>query len=74
KALPQLDISLAPQIEADVLSRDLADAARGLWRTFKRVSRDFYLHGRPLFHREFQLSDSTIYYFNSIDRMVAPQY
>jgi guanine nucleotide-binding protein subunit alpha len=44
--MPQLDIALAPQndarratilslppqIEADVLPRDLADAVRGLWR------------------------------------------
>ncbi|KAJ7603240.1 guanine nucleotide binding protein, alpha subunit [Mycena polygramma] len=55
KAMPQLDISLAPQndarrttILADVLPRDLADAVRGLWRDpgvkeAVRRSREFQL-------------------------------
>ncbi|KAF7358225.1 G-protein alpha subunit [Mycena venus] len=81
EAMPQLDISLAPQndarratilslppqIEADVLPRDLADAVRGLWRdpgVKEAVRRS----------REFQLNDSAVYYFNSIDRMAAPDY
>ncbi|KAJ6484008.1 heterotrimeric G protein alpha subunit B [Mycena sanguinolenta] len=81
EAMPQLDIALAPQndarratimalppqIEADVLPRDLADAMRGLWRdpgVKEAVRRS----------REFQLNDSAVYYFNSIDRMAAPEY
>ncbi|KAJ6484004.1 guanine nucleotide binding protein, alpha subunit [Mycena sanguinolenta] len=81
EAMPQLDIALAPQndarratimalppqIEADALPRDLADAMRGLWRdpgVKEAVRRS----------REFQLNDSAVYYFNSIDRMAAPEY
>ncbi|KAF7314520.1 G-protein alpha subunit [Mycena kentingensis (nom. inval.)] len=81
EAMPQLDISLSPQndarrstilslppqIEADVLPRDVADAVRGLWRdpgVKEAVRRS----------REFQLNDSAVYYFNSIDRMAAPEY
>ncbi|KAJ6608099.1 G-protein alpha subunit [Mycena sp. CBHHK59/15] len=81
EAMPQLDISLAPQndarratilslpgqIEADVLPRDLADAIRGLWRdpgVKEAVRRS----------REFQLNDSAVYYFNSIDRIAAADY
>ncbi|KAJ7734186.1 guanine nucleotide binding protein, alpha subunit [Mycena maculata] len=81
EAMPQLDIALAPQndarratilalppqIEADVLPRDLADAVRGLWRdpgVKEAVRRS----------REFQLNDSAVYYFNAIDRMAAADY
>ncbi|KAG6835009.1 hypothetical protein H0H93_005652 [Arthromyces matolae] len=81
EALPQLDIalnpgndarrniilSLPPQIEADVLPRDVSEAIRTLWRDAaikEAVSRS----------REFQLNDSAIYYFNAIDRMSAPNY
>ncbi|CAK5278893.1 unnamed protein product [Mycena citricolor] len=81
EAMPQLDISLAPQndarratilalppqIEADSLPRDLADAIRGLWRdpgVKEAVRRS----------REFQLNDSAVYYFNAIDRMSTPDY
>ncbi|KAF7306308.1 hypothetical protein MIND_00421900 [Mycena indigotica] len=81
EAMPQLDISLSPQndarrstilslppqIEADVLPRDVADAVRGLWRdpgVKEAVRRS----------REFQLNDSAVYYFNSIDRMSSPDY
>lgn len=81
EALPQLNIaldprndarrhiilSLPPQIEADVLPRDVSDAIRTLWRDpaiKEAVSRS----------REFQLNDSAIYYFNAIDRMSTPNY
>jgi guanine nucleotide-binding protein subunit alpha len=81
EAMSALDISLAPQndarraivmslpmqIEADVLPRDVADAVRGLWRdpgVKEAVRRS----------REFQLNDSAVYYFNSMDRMALPGY
>jgi guanine nucleotide-binding protein G(i) subunit alpha len=81
EALPQLDIALAPQndarrnvilsmppqIEADTMPRDLADAIRSLWRdpgVKEAVRRS----------REFQLNDSAVYYFNAIDRMAAGNY
>jgi len=81
EAMPQLDISLAPQndarraiimsmpaqIEADVLPRDVGDAVRALWRdpgVKEAVRRS----------REFQLNDSAVYYFNSMERMSAPGY
>ncbi|KAJ7710221.1 heterotrimeric G-protein alpha subunit, GPA1-like protein [Mycena metata] len=81
EAMPQLDIALAPQndarratimslppqIEADFLPRDLADAVRGLWR-------DPGVREAVRRSREFQLNDSAVYYFNSIDRMAAPEY
>jgi guanine nucleotide-binding protein subunit alpha len=79
--MPQLDLALAPQndarravimslpaqIEGEVLPRDVVDAVRNLWRdngVKQAVSRS----------REFQLNDSAVYYFNSIDRMAAPDY
>jgi guanine nucleotide-binding protein G(i) subunit alpha len=79
--MPQLDIALSPQndarravvlalpgqIEADVLPADVIDAVRGLWRdpgVKEAVRRS----------REFQLNDSAVYYFNSIDRMATPDY
>ncbi|KAF6755109.1 guanine nucleotide binding protein, alpha subunit [Ephemerocybe angulata] len=49
-------LSLPPQIEAEVLPRDVADA--------EAVRRS----------REFQLNDSAVYYFNSIDRMASAGY
>lgn len=81
EALPHLDIQLSPQndarrsvvlslpgqIEGDVLPRDISDAIRGLWKDpgiKEAVSRS----------REFQLNDSAIYYFNSIDRMSSAGY
>jgi guanine nucleotide-binding protein G(i) subunit alpha len=81
EAMPQLDIPLQPQndarraiilalpsqIEGEVLPRDVADAVRGLWRdpgVQHAVSRS----------REFQLNDSTVYYFGAIDRMADPRY
>src|SRR6202000_2221916 len=68
EAMPQLDISLAPQndarraiimalpmqIEADVLPRDVADAIRGLWR-------DAGVKEAVRRAREFQLNDSAVY-------------
>jgi len=80
-ALPQLDLALTPQndarratilalpmqIEVDVLPRDVADAIRSLWKdpgVKEAVRRS----------REFQLNDSAVYYFNSIDRMSGPGY
>ena len=81
EALPQLDLALAPQndarrniilslppqIEADVLPRDVADAIRALWKdpAIKEAVRR---------SREFQLNDSAVYYFNAIDRMAASNY
>ncbi|KAJ7140671.1 heterotrimeric G protein alpha subunit B [Mycena epipterygia] len=81
EAMPQLDILLAPQndarratilsfppeIEFNVLPRDLADAVCGLWHDpgVKEAVR------RSL---ELQLNDSAVYYCNSIDRMAAPEY
>jgi guanine nucleotide-binding protein G(i) subunit alpha len=79
--MPQLDLSLSPendacravilslpmQIEADVLPRDVADAIHTLWldpSVKEAVSRS----------REFQLNDSAVYYFSSIERMSSPGY
>jgi len=76
EAMPQLDLSLAPQndarraiilsmpaqIEADTMPRDVADAIRSLWR-------DPALQEAVRRAREFQLNDSAVYYFNAIDRM-----
>jgi len=81
EALPQLDIALAPQndarrniilslppqIEADVLPRDVADAIRALWR-------DSGIKEAVRRSREFQLNDSAVYYFNAIERMAAINY
>jgi len=81
EALPHLDIQLSPQndarrsvilslpgqIEGDVLPRDISDAVRSLWKDpgiKEAVSRS----------REFQLNDSAVYYFNSIDRMSSHGY
>jgi guanine nucleotide-binding protein G(i) subunit alpha len=50
------------QIEADVLPRDVVDAIRGLWR-------DLGLKEAVQRSREFQLNDSAVYYFNSMERM-----
>ena len=60
-------MSMPLQIEGDMFPPDVADAVRGLWRdpgVREAVSRS----------REFQLNDSAVYYFNSIDRMAAPNY
>lgn len=81
EAMPQLDIKLAPQndarraiimalpmqIVADILPRDVADAICGLWCDpgVKEAVRRA---------REFQLNDSAVHYFNSIDRMAQPTY
>ena len=81
EALPHLDISLTPQndarrttilslppqIEGDVLPRDVGDAIRALWR-------DTGIKEAVRRSREFQLNDSAVYYFNSIDRMSATNY
>ncbi|KAJ3997194.1 guanine nucleotide binding protein alpha subunit, partial [Lentinula boryana] len=80
-AMPSLDLFLTPsndarratvlslpgQLEVDVMPRDVADAIRGLWNdpAVKEAVRR---------SREFQLNDSAVYYFNSIDRMSAPGY
>jgi guanine nucleotide-binding protein G(i) subunit alpha len=79
--MPQLDLALAPQndarraiilalppqIEADVLPRDVADAVRSLWR-------DPAVSEAVRRAREFQLNDSAVYYFNAIERMASPSY
>ncbi|KAF8182543.1 heterotrimeric G-protein alpha subunit, GPA1-like protein [Pholiota molesta] len=81
EAMPQLDLALAPQndarraiilalppqIEADVLPRDVADAVRSLWR-------DPAVSEAVRRAREFQLNDSAVYYFNAIERMASPSY
>ena len=81
EAMPQLDLALSPQndarratilalppqIEADALPSDVADAIRSLWR-------DASIQEAVRRSREFQLNDSAIYYFNSIDRMASPSY
>jgi len=60
-------LSMPPQIEADVMPRDVAEAIRSLWR-------DPAVHEAVRRSREFQLNDSAIYYFNAIDRMCQPSY
>jgi len=81
EAMPQLDLALSPQndarratilalppqIEADVLPADVADAIRSLWR-------DASIQEAVRRSREFQLNDSAVYYFNAIDRMASPSY
>ena len=81
EAMPALDLTLAPQndarravilamppqIEADTLPRDVADAIRTLWR-------DPGIQEAVRRSREFQLNDSAVYYFNSIDRMSSPNF
>ncbi|KAJ6537834.1 putative guanine nucleotide-binding protein alpha-1 subunit, partial [Mycena capillaripes] len=80
QALPQLDISLAPQNDAhravilslpaqidDVLPSDIADAIRGLWRD-PGVKEAVRRRG------EFLLNDDVIYHFNSIDRLGKSDY
>lgn len=79
--MPHLDIQLSPQndarrsivlslpgqLEGEILPRDVGDAVRGLWRdpgVKEAVNRS----------REFQLNDSAVYYFNSIERMANPNY
>ncbi|KAF8828445.1 hypothetical protein HHX47_DHR3000144 [Lentinula edodes] len=78
-ALPSLDLSLNPsndarratilalplQLEVDVMPRDVADSIKGIWNdpAVKEAVRR---------SREFQLNDSAVYYFNSIDRMSGP--
>jgi guanine nucleotide-binding protein G(i) subunit alpha len=79
--MPHLDIHLSPQndsrrstilalpgqLEGEILPRDIGEAIKNLWRdpgVKEAVSRS----------REFQLNDSAIYYFNSIERMSAPSY
>ncbi|KAJ4470248.1 guanine nucleotide binding protein alpha subunit [Lentinula aciculospora] len=81
-AMPSLDLSLAPssdariadffaqipiQLDVDVMPRDVANSIRSLWgdATVKEAVRR---------SREFQLNDSAVYYFNSIDRMSGPGY
>jgi guanine nucleotide-binding protein subunit alpha len=81
EAMPQLDLALSPQndarratilalppqIEADVLPGDVADAIQFLWK-------DSSVQQAVRRSREFQLNDSAIYYFNAMDRMASPSY
>lgn len=60
-------MSLPLQIEGEMLPPDVADSVRGLWR-------DPGIREAVRRSREFQLNDSAVYYFNSIDRMAAPNY
>ncbi|KAJ4485193.1 guanine nucleotide binding protein alpha subunit [Lentinula aciculospora] len=80
-AMPSLDLSLDPandarratvlalpmQLEVDVMPRDVVDSIRGLWS-------DPALKQAVNRSREFQLNDSAVYYFNSIDRMSGPEF
>ncbi|KAJ7808986.1 G protein alpha-subunit [Mycena olivaceomarginata] len=80
-AMPALDISLFPINEAhratilsrpeldkaDVLPRDVANAIHGLWR-------DPGVKGAVSRGNEFGLSESAVYYFNSVDRIGAVDY
>jgi guanine nucleotide-binding protein G(i) subunit alpha len=81
EAMPQLDLALSPQndahratilalppqIKADVLPGDVADAIQSLWQ-------DSSIQAAVCCSRKFQLNDSTIYYFNAMDRMASPSY
>ncbi|CAA7270291.1 unnamed protein product [Cyclocybe aegerita] len=60
-------VALPGQIEAETLPRDVADAIRSLWR-------DPAVQEAVRRAREFQLNDSAVYYFNSIERMASPSY
>lgn len=80
EAMDQLDISLSPLNAAhrsvlltlplnfeDDFQQDLANAIQKLWRdpgVTEAVRRS----------SEFQLNDSAVYYFNSIERMSSPKY
>ncbi len=55
------------QLETDVLPRDVVDAIRSLWR-------DPGVREAVRRSREFQLNDSAVYYFNSLDRMASAGY
>jgi len=80
--LPQLNLSLVPRNyahrdtllalsmdwnEVDDLPRGIADSIRSLWKdpNVKEAVRR---------SREFQLNDSAVYFFNSIDRISGPGY
>ncbi|KAJ7624370.1 heterotrimeric G protein alpha subunit B [Roridomyces roridus] len=81
EAMPDLGVPLAPkndahrttvlsspsQFEADILPHPLAVALRELWS-------DPGIREAVRRSREFQLNDSAVYYFSSIDRMTAPDY
>ena len=60
-------LALPPQIEAEVLPGDVADAIQFLWQ-------DSSIQEAVRRSREFQLNDSAIYYFNAMDRMASPSY
>ncbi|KAF7361581.1 G-protein alpha subunit [Mycena sanguinolenta] len=60
-------LSLPRNVEADVLPRDIAHAVRGLWRD-PGVKEAFNRRN------EYQLYESTVYYFNAIDRIAAVDY
>ncbi|KAF8907792.1 heterotrimeric G-protein alpha subunit, GPA1-like protein [Mucidula mucida] len=80
-ALPLLDLTLSPQndarkatilalpgqLDSDTMPRDVVDALKSLWR-------DNGVREAVRRSREFQLNDSAVYYFNSLDRMSAPGY
>nr|UYO72601.1 heterotrimeric G protein alpha subunit [Flammulina filiformis] len=81
EAMPQLDLSLSPQNDArraailalpsqqdaDIIPRDIVESLRALWR-------DNGVREAVRRSREFQLNDSAVYYFNSLDRMSSPGY
>ena len=81
EALPQLNLyisqrneprqnlilNLPMQLETDFLPREILDAIRGLWRD--PAVRDAVRRAR-----EYQLNDSAVYYFNSLERMADPRF
>jgi guanine nucleotide-binding protein G(i) subunit alpha len=81
ETMPQLDLALSPQndarratilalppqIEADILPGDIADAIQSLWQ-------DSSIQEAVHRSHKFQLNDSAIYYFNAMDRMASPSY
>ena len=81
EALPELELELSPkndphrstilslpvQFESSVLPKDVAIAIGNLWK-------DPAVKSAVARSREFQLNDSATYFFDSIERMLSPNY
>lgn len=63
----EIILGLPSQVETDRLPREVADAIYGLWQ-------DKGVRHCVERSREYQLNDSARYYFDSIQRMAAPDY
>ncbi|PWN25359.1 putative guanine nucleotide-binding protein alpha-1 subunit [Jaminaea rosea] len=63
----EIILGLPSQVETDRLPREVADAIYGLWM-------DRGVQACVERSREYQLNDSARYYFDSIERMAAPDY